>query len=403
MPTNTNVYYHKTVAFRFWKQELQFRTSQQLFSAHDIDTGTKFLLRTIVEANYPPLKNILDVGCGYGPLGLTLKKLYPESVVHLFDRDALAVAYTKQNAELNDLKELEIYGSLGYDDVQRNDFDLIVANIPDHAGETVIKYLLQEARYYLKPGGIVAIVVVTPLENIVDKILAETLGLSIILKRDQSRHVVYHYQFAATATSPRPNQNSIERGIYRRGAISMRFGKFDYNLETAYSLPEFDSLSYSSEMLLNALGEAGFKDINNAVVFNPGQGHVAVVLWQHLKPEAITLIDRDLLALRYTQQNLILNGCSLNNVNLLHQEGFGFDTKEKTDLFIGVLREEGKDVSFLAIDQIAEGLANGGMIILSSGSTTITRLTDYITSKGLLRIKGRVRRRGYSSLVLAKI
>src|SRR4030065_1794665 len=100
MQINTDVYYHKTITFRFWKQELQFRTSRQLFSSHAIDTGTRFLLRTIVEAGYPPFKRILDVGCGYGSLGLTLKSLYPASLVHLFDRDALAIEYSRQKQEL---------------------------------------------------------------------------------------------------------------------------------------------------------------------------------------------------------------------------------------------------------------------------------------------------------------
>ena len=161
---DTDVYFHKLVTYRAWKHELKFKTSQELFSAFDIDTGTKFLLRTIVEAGYPAPKHILDLGCGYGPLGLTLKSLHPESTVHLTDRDALAVEYARQNASLNNL-EADIYGSLGYDDIKHYDFDLIVSNIPGKAGEQVIAYLLREARFYLKPGGVMAVVVVSPLEK----------------------------------------------------------------------------------------------------------------------------------------------------------------------------------------------------------------------------------------------
>src|SRR4030042_2630177 len=105
-----DVYFPKTVTFRAWKHSLQFRTSQELFSSHDIDTGTRFLLRTIVEAGYGNFPRILDAGCGYGPLGLTLKSLHPDSIVHLFDRDVLAVAYSRQNAELNELDGVDISG-----------------------------------------------------------------------------------------------------------------------------------------------------------------------------------------------------------------------------------------------------------------------------------------------------
>jgi 16S rRNA (guanine1207-N2)-methyltransferase len=404
MPIDTDVYYHKTITFRAWKQNLQFRTSQQLFSSHDIDRGTKFLLRTIVEADYPKFKRILDVGCGYGPLGLTLKCLYRDSLVHLLDRDALAVEYTRQNVELNGLTDVEIYGSLGYGDVKRNDFNLIVYNIPDHAGETVITYLLREARYYLAPGGIVSIVVVAPLEEMVTKILEETPGVTIILKRNQSRHVVFHYKFSDAITPLPPTQNALERGVYHRNDIVIRHGKLEYKMQTANGLPEFDSLSYGSEMLINALDEAEGGVINHAVVFNPGQGHVAVALWKYSSPKSITLIDRDLLALRYAQRNLILNGCRPESISILHQVGLDPNFQGKIDLFIGSLRKEkGKAASLLTLDQMTERLADKGIIILSSGSTAITRLADYIESKGLLRIKTRERRRGYSLLLLESV
>jgi 16S rRNA (guanine1207-N2)-methyltransferase len=403
MPTNTDVYYHKTVIFRAWKQNLQFRTSQQLFSSHDIDTGTKFLLRTIVEAGYPPFQCILDVGCGYGPLGLTLKSLYHDSLLHLFDRDALAVAYSRQNTELNGLTDVEIYGSLGYDDVKRNDFDLIVANIPDHAGETIITYLLREARYYLKPGGIAAIVVVSPLAAMVAKILAETPDAEVILTRHQSRHAVFHYRFSDAIAPPRPAPSALERGIYHRNNITIRLGKLEYKMQTANGLPEFDSLSYDSEMLVNALGEAQGREINRAAVLNPGQGHIAVAVWKYLKPKSIILVDRDLLALRYSLCNLTLNGCPPDSISVSHQAGLDLNPAEKIDLFIGSLREgESKEASFLTIDQMTEVLADKGIILISSGSTAITRLVDYVESRGLLRIKTRERRRGYSLLALER-
>jgi 16S rRNA (guanine1207-N2)-methyltransferase len=399
MPINTDAYFHKTVNFRFWKQELKFRTSRQLFSSQDIDAGTKFLLRTIMEAAYPPFQRILDAGCGYGPLGLTLKSLYPDSLVHLFDRDALAVAYSQQNATLNGLSGVEIYGSLGYDDVKQNDFDFIIANIPDHAGETVITYLLQEARYYLAPGGIVAIVVVTPLEEMVDKILANT---EIILKRSQSRHVVFHYRITG-ATPSHPVKNSLERGIYFRGGVTWEPGKLSYTLQTANSLPEFDTLNYGTLMMIDALNELRDKKTKSALILNPGQGHIAVALWKYLQPGNIALVDKDLLALRYTQRNLALNGCPPDRVGVFHQAGLDLIPGDKFDLVLGILREdESPDAHFLIVDRMAGLLADKGIILLSSGSTAITRLEEHVVSRSLLRIKGRERRRGFSLLTLEK-
>jgi 16S rRNA (guanine1207-N2)-methyltransferase len=404
MPINTDVYYHKTVAFRFWKQDLQFRTSRQLFSSHDIDTGTKFLLRTIVEANYSPFQRILDVGCGYGPLGLTLKNLHSTSLVYLFDRDALAVDYSRQNAALNGLNGVIIYGSLGYDDVKRNDFDLIVANIPDHAGETVITYLLRGARYYLAPGGIIAIVVVTPLEEMVAKILAEIPGTEIVLKRKRSGHTVFHYRFSDVITPQKPEKSALERGVYHRQNITIRMEKLEYKMQTAGGLPEFDSLSYGSKLLIKALEEMRGGEIKNTLVFNPGQGHVAVVLWKLMQPESIIIVDRDLLALRYSQLNLNLNGCPADRVSVLHQAGLDLQPGIKLNLVLGSLREdEGKDAAFLLLDKATALLTDKGKILISADSTAITRLADYVVSQGLLRIKARERRRGYGLLVLEKL
>src|SRR4030042_5405033 len=98
-----DIYFHKTVTFRARKQSLQSRTSEELFSSHDIDTGTRFLLRSIIEAKYDKPQRILNLGCGYGPLGLTLKKIHQDSIVHMVDRDALAIEYSRQNAKLNGL------------------------------------------------------------------------------------------------------------------------------------------------------------------------------------------------------------------------------------------------------------------------------------------------------------
>jgi 16S rRNA (guanine1207-N2)-methyltransferase len=344
-----------------------------------MDIGTKFLLRTIVEANYFKYQRILDVGCGYGPLGLMLKNLHKDSIVHLFDRDALAVEYSRQNAGLNGLVDVDIYGSLGYDDVRRADFDLIVSNIPGKAGESVITYLLREARYYLAPGGLAAIVVVAPLETTVTKILEDTPGVEIVLKRTRSGHAVFHYRFTGATGSPKPEQNGFERGVYHRKNVTIRLENLEYPMQTAYGLPEFDSLSYGSEMLVKALHSVRDLTVHRAVVFNPGQGHVAVALWKLIRPENIALVDRDLLALRYSRLNLTLNECPPERVGISHQVGIGSDSEEKTDLFVGVLREEeGKNATFLALDQAADRLSANGMIIVSAGSTAITRLVTYI-------------------------
>jgi 16S rRNA (guanine1207-N2)-methyltransferase len=403
MPMDTDVYFHKTITFRAWKRSLLFRTSQELFSSHDIDAGTKFLLRTMVEGGYGGFQRILDMGCGYGPLGLMLNSLYPHSAVHLVDRDALAVEYSRQNAALNGLDGVEIYGSSGYDDVKRKDFDLIVSNIPGKAGESVITYLLQEARYFLKPGGTVAVVVVSPLEELVTKTLTDLPGAEIILKRARSGHTVFHYRFSDENPLPPPAQSALERGVYHRGKITVRLNQLEYTMQTAYGLPEFDSLSYGSEMLVKALLNLKGRKFRRAVMLNPGQGHIPVALWKLFQPRNIVLVDCDLLALRYSLLNLTVNGCPPEYVSSFHKIGADLDATEKSDLVLGVLRDEGQKANLLTLDGASAQLASDGLIILAAGSTAVTRLVAYTESQNILRIRSRERWRGFSVLVLEKL
>ena len=395
-----DIYFKKIVTFNFEKQSLRFKTSQDLFSSHEVDAGTRFLLRSIFEADYPPPRGILDMGCGYGPLGLTLKSLFPEAEAHLVDKDALAVQYTRQNADLNRLNGVEAYGSLGYDDLKKSDFGLIVSNIPGKAGEPVIAHLLREAGYHLAPGGLAAIVVVTPLEPFVARTLRETPGVNIILRRDRPGHTVFHYRFTGR-TGENPSKSSLERGIYTRREVSLNFAAREFPLRTAYGLPEFDSLDFRTEMLMNAVKGLQISDIERAAVFNPGQGHLPLVVWGLLQPRNILLIDRDMLALRYSRLNLICNGCSPERISLFHQAGVELPDRKEIPLWVGVLREdEGPEAIVETVRQAARALSSQGLILLAAGSTAATRVLSYLQLHKLLHVKDREKRHGFSLLVL---
>ncbi len=458
----TDVYYKKTIPFNFSKQRLRFRVSQDLFSSHDIDVGSRFLLRTLVtskEMGQP--SSILDLGCGYGPIGLTLKSLHPEAVVHLTDRDALAVEYTRQNAELNGLQDgVEVYASLGYDDLRRSAFDLIVSNIPGKAGQSVISDLLLGAVRHLVPGGLAAVVVVSPLESLVAEVLAGRDDVAVVFHERKSGHVVSHYRFLGTpefrsrpvgradnagthagdalppgvgegtgpsrvhdrhtpieaprsvereGTGPSPTpglvdaRSALERGVYRRQVATVGKANLRYSLETAFNLPEFESPSYATEMLFDGLRDLRVGAVKRAVLFNPGQGHAAVALWTWLEPGRISLVDRDLLALRYATLNLLRNGCEEDRVELFHQVGLALPDLEPIDLTMGVLREdEGQDAVVLAVRQAAEQSASGGRALLAGGSTGITRVATSLEAEPLFEVVERRRRSGHSLLVLRK-
>lgn len=398
-----DTYFKKVVPFNFSRQQLRFKVSQDLFSSQDVDVGTKFLLRTVItKTENQAFQRVLDLGCGYGPIGLTLKAMDEDRLVHLTDRDALAIEYSRQNAALNELTQgIEIYGSLGYDDLRRSDFDLIVSNIPGKAGEPVIASLLRDAECYLAPDGLAAVVVVSPLEQTVANILAAP-DIDVIWREARSGHAVFHYRFSDKHRDTLPGrENALERGVYQRTTEKISTGGISYHLQTAYGMSEFDTPSHATRLLVESMRGIKQTAVNRAVVFNPGQGHVGVSLWKLIGPSALALVGRDLLALHYTSLNLERNGCPSDQITLSHQVGIHASDHEAADLVVGVLREdEGPDAAELTIVQGARQLSPSGMMVVAGSSTAITRLATFLEPEQPLEIVDRRRHRGHSALIL---
>lgn len=395
-----NAYLKKTVNLSIAGQQLEFAVSQTLFSSHQIDIGSAHLLKTLPLNQIKDEARILDLGCGYGPLGLTLARLKSEAQVHLVDRDALAVAFTQVNARRLGLANVKAYGSLGYDDVQGQEYDLIISNIPGKAGASVIQALLLGARQHLAAGGMVAVVVVLPLEQMVSEALSGP-EIEIVLHQTTAAHSVFHYRFSAPLLDRDP-RSSVEQGVYDRGEALFPLEGMALPIRTAYGLPEFDTLSFETELLLKAFEDLGPNHRHRAAIFNPRQGTVAVALWRYLKPEAIDLVDRDLLSLQYARANLIRCGCPEASIGFHHRTDL-VPSNVSPDLVLGLLREdEGPDVLETSLVRAANQLHPGGLILIGGGSTPITRVLKSKVIDAYLRTGKRRRHKGNSTALLQR-
>jgi 16S rRNA G1207 methylase RsmC len=385
-----DAYYKKTVPLSFGGHEMTFAVSQSLFSSSAVDTGTQRLLRTIAPENLNG-KKILDLGCGYGPIGIALKKTSPACDLHMVDRDALAIEFSRKNCEVNNVWGANIYPSLGYDDVAETDFDLIVSNIPAKVGEPVLAYLLTEAGLLLRASGTVAIVVIDAIADYVEGVLANPI-FKIVLKKSWPGHVVYHYQFAQNGSSiEMPKETAFDRGVYNRDEMVI------------YGLPEFDSLSYETEMLIDGTKIVKDRKFNEVLIFNLKQGHVARRLVKTAEVGKLFLVDRDLLALRVTRRNLTNDGFSNDNLIPLHQIGIGLPSSPLVDAVLGVLDDKDSPaVHASLLSQAAAMLRPNGILLLASGSTEITRLEKMIQVENKLEILERKRVKGKSMICLKR-
>lgn len=137
---------------------LTLTTDSGVFSNKEIDEGSVVLLKSIIKT-LDVKGTVLDVGCGYGTLGLYIAKRYPETKVTMFDINERAVRLTCENAKLNNLTNTNVYVDSDYQALPKHSFDLIVINPPIHAGKKVYYPLLSAARDYLTDGGVLMFVI----------------------------------------------------------------------------------------------------------------------------------------------------------------------------------------------------------------------------------------------------
>jgi 16S rRNA (guanine1207-N2)-methyltransferase len=152
---------------------LKFHTTWGLFSPKAIDEGSRLLLDYMkVEEN----DDTLDLGCGYGPLGLTLARLAPNGTSVLVDKDYVAVEYSRKNAELNNIANTEIFLSNGFSEVGDRRFDLIVSNLPAKTGKELYYLYFYDALVRMKPGARFYVVTITGLRKFIQKAFIEVFG-----------------------------------------------------------------------------------------------------------------------------------------------------------------------------------------------------------------------------------
>ena len=129
---------------------LKFETDPSNFSPNNIDVGTLAMLSAV---DFLPSDKVLDMGCGYGVLGILAAKLIGQESVTMCDISESAVKQAKINAELNGVPNIDIKISDGFSEIQDNNFTLILSNPPYHADFSVPKHFIEVGFKKLAVGG----------------------------------------------------------------------------------------------------------------------------------------------------------------------------------------------------------------------------------------------------------
>ena len=128
-----------------------FVTDSGVFSKSEVDFGSRVLIDTF---KIPATAgDVLDVGCGYGPIGLSIAKTEADRTVHMVDINERAVQLSQKNAESNGVQNVRIYESDGLTGVTESEFAAILTNPPIRAGKETIFSFYQDAYTKLRVGG----------------------------------------------------------------------------------------------------------------------------------------------------------------------------------------------------------------------------------------------------------
>jgi 16S rRNA G1207 methylase RsmC len=153
---------------------LSYHSTWGLFSPREIDAGTRLLLKYI---DINPDDDCLDLGCGYGPIGLTMAKLAPQGQTLMVDKDFMAIEYSNKNARLNHINNARAILSNAFQHVDPQQcFDVIASNIPAKVGKEMTSIMLHDAMAYLKPEGRLYLVTVNGLRQYMKRNLREIFG-----------------------------------------------------------------------------------------------------------------------------------------------------------------------------------------------------------------------------------
>jgi len=367
------LYRKKSLDWRAGARTLHLDLPVDVFSSFQVDRGTRALLRAVAAAGdkYP---FAMDLGCGYGPIGLFLSAAEIAEKIDALDRDALAVAFCRHNAAVNGLDQVAARAAIAYEAPKPGAVDAVLTNLPAKAGPAVHRLILLGADSVLRPGGDVWLVVVSTLAGRIDEILADP-AVEVLQRTPRGEHTVYRYRFR--------HRPEVPQAPYLRDKSTFTWKGEAYTVTALHGLREFDTRSWVTDLVLDVFRQqARRRGVRHLVACHPQQGH-APLLARRLAPsvEEITLISRDRIALRASRANLEADGFT-GPIHGVHSADFQLAGGPRGDAAIAVLNEkEGLAVNAAKLEALLSGAVDAAVV--GCKSSFAARLVRELRDRGL--------------------
>lgn len=139
----------KEILVKIKDQSFAFLTDHGVFSKQGLDFGSRLLIESILEYQE---EKVLDVGCGYGPLGIIYKKFNPNSSVSMIDVNDRAIKLSQKNA-LKNKTVVDVFYSDGFSKVE-DKYNIVFSNPPIRAGKEVIYSIFTGSKDHLREEGL---------------------------------------------------------------------------------------------------------------------------------------------------------------------------------------------------------------------------------------------------------
>ncbi len=164
--------------------DFEFETIGGVFSAREVDPGTKLLAESLEVKG----RSLLDLGCGYGVIGITAAKSNPEIQVTMSDDSLRATKLAKRNIELNRIKNTKVVLSDGFSEINER-FDVIISNPPLGMGNELVEELINDSVDHLDPDGEIWIVTQNRFKPFLQRLFEKYHGSFEIVARGKEHFV----------------------------------------------------------------------------------------------------------------------------------------------------------------------------------------------------------------------